>query len=63
MWSDADVAGAANDLCRAGTAVNISCSVHSLVSGHTWQFATKAFTDALPWIAARLSPPNPGRAA
>ena len=62
VWSDADVAGAANDLCRAGTAVNISCSVHSLVSGHTWQFATKAFTDALPWIAARLSTPNPGGA-
>ena len=44
---DTDQAGAAVDLCAAATAVNITCSVHSEIGYHTWQFATKGFTDSL----------------
>jgi S-formylglutathione hydrolase FrmB len=57
-WHDADEAGAAQDLCAVGTAVGISCSVHTLVSFHTWQFAAQAFSDALPWIAGQIQTPQ-----
>ncbi len=56
-WRDNDQTGAADDLCRAATAVDISCSVHRIVSFHTWQFATRGFSDALPWLAAQLHTP------
>jgi S-formylglutathione hydrolase FrmB len=55
VWNDADAAGAAEDLCRSATAVNISCSVHRVISGHTWQLAANTFTEALPWMTARLA--------
>ena len=45
---------ATEKLCAAASAQSIDCSVHTVVSGHTWQFATQAFADALPWIAGRI---------
>jgi S-formylglutathione hydrolase FrmB len=60
-WHDADEEHAAEDLCAVATSVNIACTVHTLVSYHTWQFAARAFTDALPWLAAQLH--TPGAAA
>ena len=60
-WRD-DETGAAQDLCAAATAVKISCSVHTLVSFHTWSFASRAFSDALPWIAAQVHTPAAGGA-
>jgi S-formylglutathione hydrolase FrmB len=55
-WANgaADQVDAARDLCRAATAVNISCTVHTIATFHTWQFAAYAFTDALPWLATQL---------
>jgi S-formylglutathione hydrolase FrmB len=56
-WHDTDEAGAAQDLCAVATGVGISCSVHTIISYHTWQFAARAFSDALPWLAAQLHTP------
>jgi S-formylglutathione hydrolase FrmB len=58
-WRDGaeDQVGAAQDLCHAATAVNISCSVHTIATFHTWQFAAYAFADALPWLAGQISTP------
>ena len=60
-FRDSDEAGAADDLCAAATAVDISCSVHRIVSFHTWQFAERGFSDALPWLAARIHTPASAR--
>jgi S-formylglutathione hydrolase FrmB len=57
-YHDTDEAGAAEDLCKVAQAVDISCSVHKIISYHTWQFAARAFSDALPWMAARLHTPD-----
>jgi S-formylglutathione hydrolase FrmB len=59
-WSNgaADQVGAAQDLCRAATAVKISCSVHTIATFHTWQFAAYAFSDALPWLTSQVSTPQ-----
>lgn len=57
---DADEKGAADDLCRAATAVAITCRVNTAPGGHTWQFAASAFTDSLPWITARVGASTPG---
>lgn len=51
---DDDELGAAQDLCTAGRAVGITCDVHQIISFHTWQFAERAFSDALPWLAQRV---------
>ncbi len=56
-WHGSDETGAAGDLCAAAAAVNISCSVHTLMSFHTWPFAARAFTDALAWMAAQIHTP------
>lgn len=55
---DADELGAAEDLCAAGQAVMISCTVHKIISFHTWQFAERGFSDALPWLAERVQTPG-----
>jgi S-formylglutathione hydrolase FrmB len=55
---DSDETGAAEDLCEAAKAVAISCTVHEIVSFHTWQFAERAFSDALPWLAERVHTPG-----
>jgi S-formylglutathione hydrolase FrmB len=62
-WDNNDQSGAPEDLCRAATAVTISCSVHKIISFHTWQFAARAFSDALPWMAAELHTPTAGSPA
>lgn len=57
-WHDADQTGAAQDLCAVGRTVGIDCTIHTMVSFHTWQFAQRAFADSLPWLAAQLSSPQ-----
>jgi S-formylglutathione hydrolase FrmB len=52
-----DQVGAAQDLCHAATEVNISCSVHTIATFHTWQFAAYAVSDALPWLVGQISTP------
>ncbi len=53
--------GAAQKLCTLATTQAISCSVHTVTAGHTWQFAEQAFSDALPWLAGRIGTPgSPG---
>jgi S-formylglutathione hydrolase FrmB len=59
-WRGPDPSGLQQDLCAAATKLNIPCSVHTMVSFHTWQFATKAFSEALPWLAATVHTPPPG---
>jgi S-formylglutathione hydrolase FrmB len=59
---DNDEMGAARDLCSAATAVNISCSTHSLVSVHNWALAALAFRQAMNWIAAQIHTPAAGGA-
>jgi S-formylglutathione hydrolase FrmB len=39
--------------------VHIECKLHTMVSKHTWQFATSAFSQALPWLAERLAAAEP----
>jgi S-formylglutathione hydrolase FrmB len=50
--------GALPDLCKAALAVNIGCTLHVYVGYHTWQFAARAFSDAMPWIAQRVQTPT-----
>ena len=50
--------GALPDLCAAAVAVNIGCSLRVYPGYHTWQFAAKAFSNALPWLAQRVHTPN-----
>ncbi len=57
-WHDADETGAAQDLCAIATTADISCSVHQIISYHTWQFASRGFSDALPWLAAQIHTPQ-----
>lgn len=49
--------GALPDLCAAAVAVNIECSLHVYLGWHTWQFAARAFSDGLPWLAQRVHTP------
>lgn len=55
VWQDDDRADSGKDLCAVATTVNIECTVHTTVSNHTWQFAATAFSQALPWLADRLT--------
>jgi S-formylglutathione hydrolase FrmB len=50
--------GALPDLCAAAVAVNIGCSLRVYTGYHTWQFAARAFSDAIPWIAQRVHTPK-----
>ncbi len=50
--------GALPDLCAAAVAVNIGCSLRVYPGYHTWQFAARAFTNALPWLAQRVHTPG-----
>jgi S-formylglutathione hydrolase FrmB len=56
-----DLASAANNeaaaaarLCTEAAAKDISCTLHTQAGRHSWQFASTAFADALPWAAGRL---------
>ena len=62
-FRDSDQSGAADDLCAAARAVDIDCSVHRIISFHSWQFAERAFSDALPWLAAQIQTPGSGGSA
>ena len=55
VWHDDDRDGAGADLCAVAVSVGIECTVHTTVSNHTWQFATTAFSQALPWLAGRVA--------
>lgn len=46
--------GAAATLCDRARAVAVDCTVYTTTGNHTWQFASAAFTSALPWLAARV---------
>ena len=50
--------GALPDLCAAAVAVDIECSLRVYPGYHTWQFAAKAFSNALPWLAQRVHTPG-----
>jgi S-formylglutathione hydrolase FrmB len=50
--------GALPDLCAAAVAVDIGCSLRVYPGYHTWQFAAKAFSNALPWLAGRVHTPG-----
>ncbi len=49
--------GALPDLCAAAMAVRIGCALQVYPGYHTWQFAARAFSDALPWMARRVHAP------
>jgi S-formylglutathione hydrolase FrmB len=49
---------AANTLCAAAGANGIDCTLHTLPGRHSWQFASEAFSTALPWLATRLGLPS-----
>lgn len=53
-----DEAAAADRLCTTAAAVGIGCTVHTVDGRHTWQFAARAFADALPWLAAQITTPG-----
>jgi S-formylglutathione hydrolase FrmB len=58
---DADVfreRGALPDLCAAALSVDIGCSLRVYPGYHTWQFAAKAFANAVPWLAERVHTPG-----
>lgn len=57
-WHDTDETGAAQDLCSVALSVKIPCAIHTIVSTHTWQFAARGFTDALPWLAHQIHTPG-----
>ncbi|GGU49281.1 hypothetical protein GCM10010211_11760 [Streptomyces albospinus] len=48
----------AQRLCAAGGKKGISCTLHYQPGGHTWQLASGAFSDALPWLAERVHTPT-----
>lgn len=49
---------AATTLCDAARAHAIACSVQTSPGRHDWQFATRAFGEALPWLAGQLRTPG-----
>ncbi|AWT53273.1 alpha/beta hydrolase [Mycolicibacterium smegmatis] len=49
---------AATTLCDAARAHAITCSVQTAPGRHDWPFATKAFGEALPWLAGQLHTPD-----
>ena len=55
--NEGDELPAARQLCSTATAHGIACTVQTQPGRHTWQFATTAFGDALPWLATRLADP------
>ncbi len=47
-------AAAAQTLSALGTAYGIRCVVATRPGQHDWPFASRAFTEALPWLAGRI---------
>ncbi|MGB8408065.1 MAG: alpha/beta hydrolase-fold protein [Mycobacterium sp.] len=50
--------GALPDLCAAAAAQDIGCDLRVYPGYHTWQFAVRAFANALPWLAQRVHTPT-----
>ncbi|MFB7630289.1 alpha/beta hydrolase [Streptomyces sp. NPDC056149] len=48
----------AQKLCAAAAKKGIACTLHAQPGGHTWQLASAAFSDALPWLAERVHTPT-----
>jgi S-formylglutathione hydrolase FrmB len=48
-------AAEAATLCTEATSKNIACTLHTQPGKHTWQFASTAFAEALPWLSGCLS--------
>jgi S-formylglutathione hydrolase FrmB len=55
--------GALPDLCAAAVAVDVGCTLHVYTGYHTWQFAARAFSDGLPWLAQRVGGDRPAPGA
>ncbi|MGL6233871.1 MAG: alpha/beta hydrolase [Segniliparus sp.] len=53
-----DYLGAARQICEAGEQQGMQCAVIAKPGKHTWQFASDAFRDALPWLAGYLGTPG-----
>jgi S-formylglutathione hydrolase FrmB len=53
-----DQTGAANALCRLGSANGITCAVVAQQGKHDWPFAARAFAAALPWLAGQIRTPG-----
>jgi len=50
----------ATQLCAAMSTDGITCTLHTLPGGHTWQVAAASFADAFPWVVSRVDgPPAP----
>lgn len=56
-------AQAAQQLCAAASTKNVTCTLHTLPGGHSWQFAGAAFRQALPWLVSQLGPTDPAVSA
>ncbi|MCQ4044074.1 alpha/beta hydrolase [Streptantibioticus rubrisoli] len=48
----------AHKLCAAATKDGISCKVNVAPGFHDWQFGSRAFAQALPWLAQQLGTPG-----
>jgi S-formylglutathione hydrolase FrmB len=61
--------GAADTLCGLGRTNGIECAVTTVAGRHDWPFASRAFAEALPWLAGQLGVPGapsvriPGRSS
>ncbi len=58
MGRPGDAMKAATELCSEGRAAGMDCAVVPEPGKHTWPFATKVFSDSLPWLAGRLGTPQ-----
>lgn len=54
-------ASAADSLCALGTSHGIDCVVIARPGKHDWPFASRAFSDALPWLAGQIGTPGAPR--
>jgi S-formylglutathione hydrolase FrmB len=48
----------ARSLCAQAQTRAIACTVDTRPGRHSWQFASSAFSDVLPWMSARLETPG-----
>jgi S-formylglutathione hydrolase FrmB len=53
-----DQTAAAERLCQLGRANGIDCAIVAQPGKHDWPFASRAFAEALPWLAGQLETPG-----
>ncbi len=53
-----DQTAAAERLCELGRANGIDCAIVAQPGKHDWPFASRAFAEALPWLAGQLDTPG-----